>query len=224
MERWNQRASSTRTDQKPAPYGLVHLQSIIEYGEKPEYLVICEGESDVQTLFYAGFPAIGISGKSSWKPEFAKLSQLATVKEVYIVQEPGAENFVKTVAASFPDKVIAVLPFSEPLKDPSELWLSNPDREAFAKVILERLENAVVLHDGLALTDTGNAERLVRKHGSNFRWLTDEEVFAIWDGSIWGKNKTGDSLLPRTKEVVRAIPDREWQEVSESSGKRRAMI
>ncbi|MGA7078664.1 MAG: phage/plasmid primase, P4 family [Terriglobales bacterium] len=211
-------------DHKPAPYGVAHLQSLIDYGERPEYVVICEGESDVQTLFYAGFPAIGISGKNGWKPEFAKLPQLAAVKEVYIVQEPDAEAFVEAVAASFPDKVVVVMPFQEQIKDPSELWLRNPDTEAFAKVFIEMLENAPLLHDGFPLTDTGNAERLVKKHGGDFRWLTDEEIFAIWNGSIWGKNKTGNALLPRTKEVVRAIPDPEWQATSEGAGKRHAMI
>jgi hypothetical protein len=51
----------------------------------------------VQTLFAAGIPAIGISGKKSWNPKFADLPLIKCVKEVVIVQEPDAEDFAKAV-------------------------------------------------------------------------------------------------------------------------------
>lgn len=78
--------------------------------------------------------------------------------------------------------------------------------------------------NGFTLTDTGNAERLVYMHGGNFRWVTDEEVFCVWNGTVWEKNRSGDLLLPFTKEMVRAIEDEKWQKSSEGAVRRRNMI
>src|SRR6266516_1659418 len=90
-------------------------------------MLVCEGESDVQTLFASGIPAIGISGKKGWDPKFADLPQIKCVKEVVIVQEPNAEDFVEAVAPSFDDKKVWVVKL--PAKDPSELWLQVKPKE-----------------------------------------------------------------------------------------------
>src|SRR5207244_1489414 len=138
------------------------------------------------------------------------------VKEVVIVQEPDAEDFVEAVAASFDDKKVWVVKL--PAKDPSELWLrSNPvvqeepvvhrlrgqdgaiqeihvggetlsaRIEIFLAAWNKAIDAAELLNDSFANTDTGNAERLVNKHGGNFRWVNEEGVFCIWNGSIWQK-------------------------------------
>jgi putative DNA primase/helicase len=209
---------------KSVPYGLAHLWWHSNWGtQRVESIVICEGESDTQTLWFAGVPAIGISGKNGWQEEFANLPLLANVKEVYIVQEPDSD-FAEQVGPSFEDKKVYVLPFEDPIKDPSALWISNPDVDAFWRTWNERLARAQLTNDGFANTDTGNAERLVAKHGPNFRWLTDAETFAVWNGRSWCKNESGDILLPVTKEVARSIPNDDWRAKSESSGHRRSMI
>jgi len=78
--------------------------------------------------------------------------------------------------------------------------------------------------DNFPFTDTGNAERLVATYGDSFRWLTDEETFAVWDGTVWKKDPSGNILLPLTKRVIRAMPDADWSMKSESAMKRKAMI
>lgn len=210
---------------KSVPYGLGHWDFCIQkQGFKAEWVVICEGESDTQTLFHSGIPALGISGKNGWDPDFANLPQLTDVKDVFIVQEPGAEDFVKAVAASFPSQRVHVLPFEEPAKDPSALWLTCKTQEEFLTAWDKIEAKATLINDGFEKSDTGNAERLVARHGENFRWIWDDEKFAVWDGKVWQRNESGDMLLPATKEVVRAIPNSKWRLASEGAGKRTAMI
>lgn len=182
-------------------------------------IVLCEGESDTQTLVFHGIPALGVSGKQGWKPEFANITILKNAKEIFVIQEPDAEGFADEVIKSFPTGKAHRMVL--PVKDPSELWINSTPQEfdaAWAKAIEGAYDTSI------PFTDTGNAERLVKTHGQNFRWVTDEETFHVWNGTVWQRNDSGDILLPHTKEVVRAIADPEWQLSSESSGRRRSMI
>ena len=185
---------------------------------------MCEGESDTQTLLCNGVYALGISGKNGWQKEFANLPQFAFTDKVFIVQEPEAEDFVEAILPSCPDKKVYVIEMPDGIKDPSELWIANPDFEAFTGAWEALMKSARLIHDGFVNTDTGNAERLVEKYGTNFRWLTDDGCFCAWNDTVWKRNEKGDILLPHTKEVVRNIPNAKWQTASESSGKRTAMI
>ncbi|RME86528.1 MAG: hypothetical protein D6785_03145 [Planctomycetota bacterium] len=111
-----------------APYGLWKLP---DWKEKEE-LWIVEGESDCHTLWYLGIPAIGIPGVTTWKKEYARLTD--GFKKVYVIQEPQeGEKLVEQIKKDCKEKVIAVR-LAE--KDPSGLWKRNPDKEAF----LSRLE------------------------------------------------------------------------------------
>jgi len=182
-------------------------------------VVLCEGESDTQTLVFHGIPALGVSGKQGWKAEFANITILKSAKEIFVIQEPDAKNFADGVVKSFPAGKAHRMVL--PAKDPSELWINSTPQEfdvAWAKAIEDAYDNSI------PFTDTGNAERLVKTHGQNFRWVTDEEAFHVWNGTVWQRNESGDILLPHTKEVVRTIADPEWRLSSESSGRRRSMI
>lgn len=56
----------------------------------------------------------------------------------------------------------------------------------------------------LNLTDLGNAERLVRRHGRNLRYFTTKEVWLEWDGQRWREDETG-GIYRCAKETVRSI-------------------
>lgn len=205
---------------KSVLYGLATLQNLERINKwDVSRVVLCEGESDTHTLVFNGIPALGVSGKQGWKPEFAKLPVLKNAKDIFVVQEPDAGDFVDEVIGSFPAGKAHRMAL--PTKDPSELWINSTPQEfdaAWGKAIEGAYDNSI------PFTDTGNAERLVKMHGQNFRWVTDEETFHVWNGTVWQRNKSGDILLPHTKEVARAITDPDWQRSSESSGKRRSMI
>ena len=68
-----------RTGSKAMPYGLWRLEAIREAG----YVVLVEGESDCHTLWYHGFPALGVPGASNWKPEWSE--HLEGVERIYAV-------------------------------------------------------------------------------------------------------------------------------------------
>jgi P4 family phage/plasmid primase-like protien len=226
------------------PYGLWLYTNT---GVQPEDLVLCEGESNQQTLTLYNIPALGISGSQGWRPEYADIPLIKNAERIFVLQDPdeGGQQFVDKISQD-----LRVYPLALSVKDVSELHtkapmdgartnekgktipaVTNPCRakSAFLAVFEAAVDEALTNEPDEAkknfrYTDTGNAERLVHHHGANFRWLTDEEVFVFWNGQFWEKNKSGNVLLPVTKEIVRTIPDEKWQYTSESAGKRKAMI
>lgn len=70
----------------PVPYGLWRLDEARDAG----FQVLPEGESDCWTLWYHGFPALGIPGASMTSK--LELSHLAGIKRAYICREPGASG------------------------------------------------------------------------------------------------------------------------------------
>jgi hypothetical protein len=84
-----------RKGDKPTLYGLERLEKIKESG----YVVLVEGESDAQTLWYHGIAALGVPGANNWKAEWSEY--LEGLGKVYTVIEPdqGGETFLSKLAA-----------------------------------------------------------------------------------------------------------------------------
>jgi putative DNA primase/helicase len=55
-----------------------------------------------------------------------------------------------------------------------------------------------------ALTDMGNAERLVDRHGTDLRFCAKLGGWFVWDGTRWLLDETGE-VIRRAKETVRRI-------------------
>jgi hypothetical protein len=94
-----------RKGSKAMPYGLEKLNEASKAG----YVTLVEGESDTQTLWHHGLPALGVPGATIWKPEWAKyVVDLA----VYIWQEPdsGGAEFVKKIGETLPDALVITPP------------------------------------------------------------------------------------------------------------------
>ncbi len=120
-----------RTGSKAQLYGLWKLERI----KKAGYAVLVEGESDAQTLWYHGIPALGIPGASNWKTEWSEF--LEGLEKIYAVVEPdkGGETFREKLAecAAIKDRLHLVELGDH--KDASGLYLA--DREGFkAKFLL----------------------------------------------------------------------------------------
>lgn len=112
--------------QKLAAYGQWRLQEARSAGR----LVLVEGESDCWTLWFHGFPAMGLPGSSTAKTLEAEY--LRGIGTVHVWQEPGPSG------QAFADKVSrrlrsleyagqAKLIRSETAKDPSALHILDPD-------------------------------------------------------------------------------------------------
>ena len=110
------------------PYGLSRLGDARKQG----YISLVEGESDTQTLWYYGLPALGIPGASAFKPEWAEYLAGMTV---YLWREPDKVGtlFALKVGQTLPDAKIITAP--EGRKDISECHILGDDVPA----LLQRL-------------------------------------------------------------------------------------
>lgn len=112
-----------------APYGLDRLEEARRAG----HILLVEGESDAQTLWYHDIPALGIPGANAWKPEWA--AHLAGLT-VYVWQEPdeGGATFVRRVGAALPEARILAAP--EGRKDISECHIAGDDVPALVRRLM----------------------------------------------------------------------------------------
>lgn len=122
-------------------YGEWRLDFVRQIG----YAILVEGESDTQSLWYMGLPAIGVAGASMFKPE--QTAPLQGLK-IYLHQEPdgGGETFVKKVCrglqeGGFIGEVYRWSCKQLGTKDPSDLYLKHGQEEA-AKMIRKALQGA----------------------------------------------------------------------------------
>lgn len=113
---------------------------------------------------------------------------------------------------------IRVLPTPETWKDPAE-WLQARGLELFAKFVAAApsfqppapLEPRTEAPEGpkrFALTDLGNAERLVHRHGQDLRHCHTTASWFHWSGARWEVDSTGE-VVRRATETVRAIVEEE---------------
>lgn len=106
---------------KVSLYGLWLLSK----ARKAGYVVLCEGESDAQTLWYHKIPAIGIPGAATWKEEWSPYFK--GIDDIYLVMEPdqGGQTLVRAFKKSILRHRIRLIRM-EQAKDPSELYCSHP--------------------------------------------------------------------------------------------------
>lgn len=121
-------------------YGTWKLQEARNAG----YVVIVEGESDAQTLWLHGIPAVGIPGATTFNADYAKL--ILDIPKVYFHQEPdrGGAAARKHIAqgltaAGFTGEFYIVSCAGRGAKDPSELYAKESEKfhEIFSELIVE---------------------------------------------------------------------------------------
>ena len=67
-----------------------------------------------------------------------------------------------------------------------------------------RTLRVMVEGEQFALTDYGNAERLIRRHGENLLFVHDWRIWHVWDGRRYGADNTGETFR-LIKETARSI-------------------
>lgn len=108
-------------------YGLWRMAEIRERG----YVVLVEGESDAQTLWTLGFPALGVPGANTFKAEWAEhLVGLDVI--LHVEPDQGGEAFFQKTTRGLWDggfqgtvKSFSVGPLG--VKDPSQLWCKDAE-------------------------------------------------------------------------------------------------
>lgn len=113
-----------RHGDKPMLYGLDRLESF----KKDGWVLLVEGESDCWTAWYHGIPALGLPGKTHWKSAWA---QYFEGLEVYLWQEPDADDLSLRVAKDIPELKLFIAP--EGIKDISEAHIQGKDVASLLK-------------------------------------------------------------------------------------------
>jgi hypothetical protein len=124
-----------RRDTQLCLYGLWRLPEM----RSSSYIVLVEGESDGQTLWFYRISALGLPGASTWNEAWAPL--LDGFEVIYVVIEPGASGeamrqWLKTSAIRNRVRLVRLGQF----KDPSALHLDDP--QAFEERWQAALETA----------------------------------------------------------------------------------
>jgi hypothetical protein len=111
-----------KTGTKPCLYGLSRLSE----ARQRKQVVLVEGESDCQTLWFHGIPALGIPGAANWREE-RDAPHFDGIETIFVVIEPdrGGDNVKQWLAQSTIRHRAKLI--SLPTKDPSALHLECPD-------------------------------------------------------------------------------------------------
>ena len=132
-----------KNDDPIVAYGLWMLKRARKLG----YLIIVEGESDCWTLWYHGYPALGLPGSQMQKT--LETSYLTGIEKIYVVQETdeAGEKFVTGLDRHLRiqqwkgEFLVMKMPYGE--KDPNDFWARcNENPNKFKWEIDEALKSA----------------------------------------------------------------------------------
>jgi len=203
------------------PYRLPRLLKAIENGE---IIYIVEGEKDVDNLFKIGLTATcNHGGAGKWRKCHTKHFRSGT--RVAILpdnDEPGlkhAEEVARQLINQGCKVKIIKLP-DIPAKGDVSDWLESHTKDELITITEETefleeppppesppeepKQNKTSEYMGFTLTDLGNAQRLVHRHGKDLRFLHLWGKWLLWNGTRWVKDDTGE-IYRRAKDTVKSI-------------------
>lgn len=157
----NPQRFSWKKGSKTILYGLWKMK---EYTD--DYIVLVEGESDAQTLWYYGVQALGVPGASNFKEEYVEL--LDRYETIYIQHEEdiGAETFVGTILRYVDNnkcKIISCKRFG--CKDVSQVHIKNKfDLNEYLKSEKEMKFNKMMFYDDNKFLHDAFGDYLIKKY------------------------------------------------------------
>lgn len=213
------------------PYRLPELLKALRTGENVH---IVEGEKDADVLAAHGAIATcNAGGAGKWTDAHSEWFRGSTSRVVVIADRDAAGyRHVASVAASLARVgVTAELVEAAGGKDAAE-HISHYGLDDFEPVSPDVLADALTASGtaaaeadgGVPLTDLGNAERFVTRHGEDCRYLWQPDTWLVWDGRRWVADDSGQ-VQRWMKQTVRAIRAeaqkgaRSWAERSESAAR-----
>lgn len=158
-------------------YGLARmdkaLQGCTETGDNNNYIILVEGESDAQTLWFYDIPALGVPGATAWKSEW---EGHFSGKKVYLWQEPddGGKQFVERTGQDIPE--IMILRPSDGLKDISEYHVKGGN---VPELIQGMLESAIPYSEILNERSAEETNQILEKASPLFKSDVLDEVAKI---------------------------------------------
>jgi hypothetical protein len=121
-----------RRGDKATLYGLSSLEQIRQAG----WVLIVEGESDCWTCWFHGIPCLGVPGKGIWRLSW---TDYLNGLDVYVWQEPGAEDFTLRILESAPN--LQFIPAPSEYKDISEAHIQGLDIPSWLDDLKRRAES-----------------------------------------------------------------------------------
>ena len=163
------------------PHGLNGLAKIRQGG----WVLVGEGETDCWTGWFHSIPVLGAPGKGIWPPAWT--SYLEGL-EVYVWQEPEAEDFVLRVLKSAPNLRFIRAP--EGIKDISEAHIQGHDVPALIEELKAKAESAQALKAGY------DNERLSQLYNEAKAVIEAEDPLEMVKDAIRGQGYGGDLKPP----------------------------
>lgn len=170
-----------RKGDRGIPYGLNKLGQIRKAG----WVLIVEGESDCWTAWLHDIPALGAPGKGIWPPSWGDFIEGV---EVYVWQEPKAEDFVLRVLKSAPD--LRYIRSPDGIKDVSEAHIQGIS----VPVLLGELKAKA--ESGQALKARYDNERLAQLYNEAQAVIEAEDPLELVKDAIRGQGYGGDLKPP----------------------------
>lgn len=127
------------------------------------YVILVEGESDCQTLWYNKLSAVGLPGASTYDDE-RDAPYFAKFEIVYVVIEPdeGGKTLLEAITASkIAHKVKVIFCVEANIKDVSDLYCQSPD--TFKARVDELMQNAQSLAEAGAHAPLPTAQECAAK-------------------------------------------------------------
>lgn len=210
-------------------YRLPELLAALKAGRT---VCLPEGEGDVESLRALGLDATtNPGGAGGWKHEYANVLKGADVVKLSDNDAAGLRHTGEVVRSLLPvARRLRVVEFPElPEKGDVSDWIAvghsredlerRVERSPSGEEWLQRpVDDKSVGDDGrqTPLTDTGNAERLVRLFRKDIRW-TSSHGWLSWNGTHWAEDDT-KRLLGLTKKAARSI----YQEAAKARSQKAA--
>ena len=180
----------------PTLYRLPRVRQAIAQGE---LLLLVEGEKDVLALEALGFTATcNPMGAGKWRREYSETLRQAKVVILPDNDTPGqqhAEKVAASLAGLAAHVAILSLPGLPAKGDVSDWIAQGHARDELADLAAAAPAWLAEAHEAphrFALTDLGNAERLIAVHGQNLRYHVDAGQWLHWNGARWMAGVTGE--------------------------------
>ena len=188
LRRWDGQEVPKVAGGKKAEYPNQVLYGLwLQLNQQAERVILCEGESDTQTLAYNGFPALGTPGVSNYFAADAE-TELERYKTVYVcIEDASGWDFYGEKLRAQNSKIEPKMRFfslwAHGAKDPSDLWLQlKGDGGKFKSAMQAALDAARPFDDffndpeNLQHVAAQNAEkqREAKKNGTDARAKTSK--------------------------------------------------
>ena len=200
----------------PIPYRLPELLAAIEQGE---VIYITEGEKDVLNLVGLGLAATcNHGGAGKWKASHSKWFAAGARVVILPDNDDAGRDHALKIAQQLHEQGCKVkvveLPGLAPKGDVSDWLQSGGTKDELKRLVIDVPLWEPKTPNGLAfsLTDLGNAQRLVARHGKDIRHNHTWGKWLVWGGPRWQIDNTAviERLAKDTvKQIYREAADAE---------------